>query len=185
MPSSKRSSPNFTRDRWVRPLQSEKATHRHFDRHCPADTRSARRCSRRLSADQFGAGDVSAGRSDSASGWRQSSMPGRKALPPLLRKGQSQGSVRRDVESRRAASFLIAMVEGYGSLAKNAQDAKVMESGNQKYRGLAEVSSRAGQPQAGLIASMSQGMFDAVTYQPVRMLGQSASRSGEALQTTS
>jgi hypothetical protein len=37
--------------------------------------------------------------------------------------------VRRDLEPAQAAGLLIAMVEGYGSLAKNAQDAKVMEEG--------------------------------------------------------
>jgi TetR/AcrR family transcriptional regulator, transcriptional repressor for nem operon len=47
----------------------------------------------------------------------------------LLRKGQSQGTVRRDLNPAEAASFLIAMVEGYVSLAKNAQDAKVWELG--------------------------------------------------------
>ena len=47
----------------------------------------------------------------------------------LLRKGQSQGTVRRNLNPDEAASFLIAMVEGYGSLAKNAQDAKVWEVG--------------------------------------------------------
>jgi AcrR family transcriptional regulator len=47
----------------------------------------------------------------------------------LLRKGQSQGTVRRSLNPDEAASFLIAMVEGYGSLAKNAQDMKVWEVG--------------------------------------------------------
>jgi hypothetical protein len=47
----------------------------------------------------------------------------------LLRKGQSQGTVRRDLNPDEAASFLIAMVEGYASLAKNAQDAKVLQVG--------------------------------------------------------
>lgn len=47
----------------------------------------------------------------------------------LLRKGQSQGTVRRNLNPDKAASFLIAMVEGYGSLAKNAQDAKIWEVG--------------------------------------------------------
>jgi TetR/AcrR family transcriptional regulator, transcriptional repressor for nem operon len=46
-----------------------------------------------------------------------------------LQNGQNQGKVRRDLEPAQAAGLLIAMVEGYGSLAKNAQDAKVMESG--------------------------------------------------------
>jgi TetR/AcrR family transcriptional repressor of nem operon len=46
-----------------------------------------------------------------------------------LRKGQSQGTVRRDLVPEETASFLIAMVEGYEVLAKNAQDAKVWNMG--------------------------------------------------------
>jgi len=46
-----------------------------------------------------------------------------------LRRGQSQGAVRRDLVPEKTASFLIAMVEGYEVLAKNAQDAKVWNMG--------------------------------------------------------
>jgi TetR/AcrR family transcriptional repressor of nem operon len=46
-----------------------------------------------------------------------------------LRRGQSQGVVRRDLVPEETASFLIAMVEGYEVLAKNAQDAKVWNVG--------------------------------------------------------
>ena len=46
-----------------------------------------------------------------------------------LLNGQKHGKVRRDLEPAEAAGLLIAMVEGYGALAKNAQDAKVMEAG--------------------------------------------------------
>jgi AcrR family transcriptional regulator len=53
----------------------------------------------------------------------------REAVASTLREGQTQGSVRRDVEPADAAGLLIAMVEGYGSLAKNAQDPKVMKAG--------------------------------------------------------
>ncbi len=53
----------------------------------------------------------------------------REAVASALRDGQTQGSVRRDVEPADAAASLIAMVEGYGSLAKNAQDPKVMKAG--------------------------------------------------------
>jgi TetR/AcrR family transcriptional regulator, transcriptional repressor for nem operon len=53
----------------------------------------------------------------------------REAVAAVLREGQSRGSVRRDVEPIEAAGLLIAMVEGYGSLAKNAQDPKVMKAG--------------------------------------------------------
>lgn len=52
-----------------------------------------------------------------------------EGVATLLRKGQSQGTVRRDLNPDEAASFLIAMVEGYASLAKVAQDAKVWEVG--------------------------------------------------------
>jgi TetR/AcrR family transcriptional regulator, transcriptional repressor for nem operon len=52
-----------------------------------------------------------------------------EGVATLLRKGQSQRTVRRDLNADEAASFLIAMVEGYVSLAKNAQDAKVWEVG--------------------------------------------------------
>ena len=55
-------------------------------------------------------------------GWRESTAS-------VLREGQTHGSVRRDVEPVDAAGLLIAMVEGYGSLAKNAQDPKVMKAG--------------------------------------------------------
>jgi AcrR family transcriptional regulator len=52
-----------------------------------------------------------------------------EGVATLLRKGQSQGTVRRDLNPDEAASFLVAMVEGYASLAKNAQDTKVWEVG--------------------------------------------------------
>jgi len=43
--------------------------------------------------------------------------------------GQKHGRVRREVDPAETAGFLIAMVEGYGSLAKNAQDPRVMKDG--------------------------------------------------------
>jgi TetR/AcrR family transcriptional repressor of nem operon len=52
-----------------------------------------------------------------------------EGVAAALREGQTHGRVRRDVEPAEAAGFLIAMVEGYGSLAKNAQDARVMKAG--------------------------------------------------------
>jgi AcrR family transcriptional regulator len=55
-------------------------------------------------------------------GWRE-------AIASILRRGQAERSVRRHVEPDDAAGLLIAMVEGYGSLAKNAQDPKVMKAG--------------------------------------------------------
>ncbi len=53
----------------------------------------------------------------------------RQAVASILREGQANGRVRRDVEPADAAALLIAMVEGYASLAKNAQDPKVMKAG--------------------------------------------------------
>jgi TetR/AcrR family transcriptional repressor of nem operon len=53
----------------------------------------------------------------------------RGAVASVLREGQTHGSVRRDLNPDEAASLLIAMVEGYASLAKNAQDPKVIKAG--------------------------------------------------------
>jgi TetR/AcrR family transcriptional repressor of nem operon len=53
----------------------------------------------------------------------------REAVASVLREGQIHSSVRSDVEPADAAGLLIAMVEGYGSLAKNSQDPKVMKAG--------------------------------------------------------
>lgn len=55
-------------------------------------------------------------------GWQE-------AITAALRRGQSQGTVRRDLEPDATASFLIAMFEGYEVLAKNAQDVKVWNLG--------------------------------------------------------
>ena len=52
-----------------------------------------------------------------------------EGVASVLREGQAGGTVRRDLKAAETARCLIAMVEGYGSLAKNAQDAKVMKAG--------------------------------------------------------
>jgi TetR/AcrR family transcriptional repressor of nem operon len=52
-----------------------------------------------------------------------------EGVATALREGQIRGRVRRDAEPAEAAGLLVAMVEGYVSLAKNAQDAKVMKAG--------------------------------------------------------
>ena len=52
-----------------------------------------------------------------------------EGIAAALREGQAQGTVRRDAEPAAAAGFLIAVLEGYVSLAKNAQDPKVMKAG--------------------------------------------------------
>jgi AcrR family transcriptional regulator len=52
-----------------------------------------------------------------------------ESVAMALRRGQSQGTVRRDLVPDETASFLIAMVEGYLVLAKNTQDVKVWNVG--------------------------------------------------------
>jgi TetR/AcrR family transcriptional regulator, transcriptional repressor for nem operon len=52
-----------------------------------------------------------------------------EGIAMALRRGQSQGTVRRDLVPEETASFLIAMVEGYEVLAKNAQDAELWNMG--------------------------------------------------------
>ena len=50
-------------------------------------------------------------------------------IADALQEGQACGRVRRDVDPAEAAGFLIAVNEGYVSLAKNAQDGKVLKAG--------------------------------------------------------
>jgi TetR/AcrR family transcriptional repressor of nem operon len=52
-----------------------------------------------------------------------------EGIAASLREGQDTGTVRRDLVPEETASFLIAMVEGYEVLAKNAQDVKVWKMG--------------------------------------------------------
>ena len=52
-----------------------------------------------------------------------------EGIATALRRGQSQGTVRRDLVPDDAAGFLIAVYEGYVLLVKNAQDAKVWNVG--------------------------------------------------------
>ena len=52
-----------------------------------------------------------------------------EGIATALRRGQSQGTVRRDLAASETAGFLIALVEGYQVLAKNAQDPKVWNAG--------------------------------------------------------
>lgn len=52
-----------------------------------------------------------------------------EGIATALRRGQSQGTVRCDLVASETAGFLIALVEGYQVLAKNAQDPKVWNAG--------------------------------------------------------
>jgi TetR/AcrR family transcriptional regulator, transcriptional repressor for nem operon len=53
----------------------------------------------------------------------------RQGIATALREGQANGTVRRDVDPAQTAGFLIAMVQGYASMAKNAQDPRVTQEG--------------------------------------------------------
>jgi AcrR family transcriptional regulator len=50
-------------------------------------------------------------------------------IAKALDAGKTRGWVRSDVNSREAATFLVAVYEGYMSLAKNSQDVGVLQSG--------------------------------------------------------
>ena len=50
-------------------------------------------------------------------------------IADALHLGQANGKVRRDIHPRDAATFLVATYEGYISLAKNAQDATMLQAG--------------------------------------------------------
>jgi TetR/AcrR family transcriptional regulator, transcriptional repressor for nem operon len=52
-----------------------------------------------------------------------------EGIASALAKGQSEGTVRRDLDTREGARFLIAAYEGYLSLAKNAQDVGMLKAG--------------------------------------------------------
>jgi TetR/AcrR family transcriptional regulator, transcriptional repressor for nem operon len=51
------------------------------------------------------------------------------AIAVALREGQKRGVVRSDVNAKDTATFLIAAYEGYVSLTKNSQDARMLQSG--------------------------------------------------------
>lgn len=60
------------------------------------------------------------------------------AIAGALRTGQKRGVVRSDVDPDEAATFLVAAYEGYFSLAKNSQDARVLRSGLNNLTGYLE-----------------------------------------------
>ncbi len=52
-----------------------------------------------------------------------------ESIADALRKGQKRGQVRKDIKPRESATFLVATYEGYISLAKAANDPKLLKSG--------------------------------------------------------
>jgi TetR/AcrR family transcriptional regulator, transcriptional repressor for nem operon len=52
-----------------------------------------------------------------------------EGIASALLRGQSEGTVRRDLDASQTAAFLVAVYEGYTSLAKNGQDVDVLKVG--------------------------------------------------------
>jgi hypothetical protein len=49
-----------------------------------------------------------------------------------FRRGQHEGTVKKNIKPDDEATFVIALYEGYISLAKNSQDAKLLKSGKKR-----------------------------------------------------
>jgi len=49
-----------------------------------------------------------------------------------FRRGQAEGTVRKNIEPEDEATFMIAVYEGYISLAKNSQDPRLLKSGKKR-----------------------------------------------------
>ena len=118
----------LTRDRWLRPMESEGEP---IDiligvvRRIPAGPRDVRAgCPLLLLSQEMSPLDEQFRKR-----LERIFLDWQEGVATLLRKGKSQGTVRRDLNPAEAASFLIATVEGYGTLAKNAQDPKVWKTG--------------------------------------------------------
>jgi TetR/AcrR family transcriptional repressor of nem operon len=118
----------FTRDRWLRPMLSEGQA---IDiligvvRRIPARPKDVRAGCPLLNLAQ----EMSPLDEQFRKRLESIFLDWQEGIATLLRKGQSQGTVRRDLNPDETASFLVAMVEGYATLAKNAQDAKVWNAG--------------------------------------------------------
>jgi TetR/AcrR family transcriptional regulator, transcriptional repressor for nem operon len=56
----------------------------------------------------------------------------REAMADAFRRGQQEGTVKKTIEPDDEATFLIALYEGYISLAKNSQEARLLKSGKKR-----------------------------------------------------
>lgn len=56
----------------------------------------------------------------------------RNSMADAFRRGQREGSVKTNIEPDDEATFVIALYEGYISLAKNSQDARLLKSGKKR-----------------------------------------------------
>ncbi len=58
-----------------------------------------------------------------------------RAVADAFRRGQQEGTVRKDIDVEDEATFVIAVYEGYISLAKNSQDQKLFEGAKKRMVG--------------------------------------------------
>jgi AcrR family transcriptional regulator len=116
------------REKWVRPLQNAKN---------PIDALVCIVQSMSLKPEDLQRGcplnNLSQEMSPLDSGFRKKTAKVFKdwhdAITVALREGQKRGVVRSDVNANETATFLMAAIEGYVSLAKNSQDARMLRSG--------------------------------------------------------
>jgi TetR/AcrR family transcriptional regulator, transcriptional repressor for nem operon len=78
------------------------------------------------------------------------------AIAEALRAGQKRRVVRSDIDANETATFLIAAYEGYVVLAKNSQDARIMQSGqNRVIRFLASLRGKGGRTKGRRVKTVS------------------------------
>jgi TetR/AcrR family transcriptional repressor of nem operon len=119
---------SITREKWVRPLQNAKN---------PIDTLVSIVQSISLKPEDLQRGcplnNLSQEMSPLDAGFRKRTAKvfreWQNAIAVALRGGQKRGVVRSDVNANETATFLIAAYEGYISLTKNSQDARMLQSG--------------------------------------------------------
>jgi TetR/AcrR family transcriptional regulator, transcriptional repressor for nem operon len=119
---------SITREKWVRPLQNANN---------PIDTLVRIIQSTSLKPEDLQRGcplnNLSQEMSPLDAGFRKRTAKVFKdwhdAIAVALRGGQKRGVVRSDVNANETATFLIAAYEGYVSLTKNSQDARMLQSG--------------------------------------------------------
>ncbi len=120
----------ITRDRWLRPLQQSKDKNPvdaliGIVQAIPARTKDVKRGCPLVNLTQ----EMSQLNEQFRKRLEKIFKAWQEGIATALREGQHAGTVRRDLVPEETAGFLIAMVEGYEVLAKNAQDAKVWNMG--------------------------------------------------------
>jgi TetR/AcrR family transcriptional regulator, transcriptional repressor for nem operon len=120
----------ITKDRWLRPLRQSKDTNPidalvGIVRAIPARPRDVKRGCPLVNLTQ----EMSQLNEQFRKRLERIFKAWQEGIATALREGQYTGTVRRDLVPEETASFLIAMIEGYEVLAKNAQDAKVWNMG--------------------------------------------------------